>query len=92
MTTSRQWLDENYEGALLADGYDDAIVGVVNRCGQPTIVIYDAWKCIEILMERDGMTAEEADEYFSFNTEGSWVGEGTPGFMWRLPPPDTPDE
>ena len=38
-------------------------------------------KIIEIL-EKDGMTEEEAIEYISFNVEGAYVGPKTPVFMW----------
>jgi hypothetical protein len=31
-------------------------------------------------MTDDGMSQEEAEEYFSFNVEGAWVGENTPLF------------
>lgn len=69
---------------LLADGFDDALVGVVRRCGQPTLACYDAEKCIEVLMKRDGMTYEGAVEFFEFNTEGAWVGPHTPVFLHRI--------
>jgi len=29
-----------------------------------------------------GMTPEEADEYFRFNIQGAYVGEGTPAVMY----------
>lgn len=69
------------EEILLADGYDEAFVGVVTRCGGPTIACYDAKRCVELLEERDGMTSEDADEYFAFNTEGAFVGPHTPCFL-----------
>jgi hypothetical protein len=47
-------------------------------------ICYDEDKVIEILMERDGMTYEEAVEYFEFNIAGAWVGESTPFFMQRM--------
>ena len=78
------WLSEVAPDALLADGFEDAILGIVKRVSQPEIVIYDREKCIEILM-RDGSDREEAEEYFEFNTAGAWVGNGTPGFLVRLP-------
>jgi hypothetical protein len=71
---------------LFADGFDDAILGVVTRCGQPTIVVYDREKCIEILTRRDPSIwrrREVAEEYFSFNVEGSWVGPRTPAYLVR---------
>jgi hypothetical protein len=32
-------------------------------------------------MERDGMSREDAEEYFDFNVAGAWVGEGMPVFL-----------
>jgi hypothetical protein len=66
---------------LLADGLEDAFVGVCERFGfAEPVAAYDREKCIEILM-RDGCTHEEAEEYFYFNTIGAWVGEQTPVFV-----------
>ena len=31
-------------------------------------------------MGRDGMSYEDAIEFFEYNTIGSWMGEGTPLF------------
>jgi len=42
----------------------------------------DREKCIEILME--DMSEEEAEEYFEFNVQGSYVGETTPAFIQML--------
>jgi len=36
---------------LFADGFDDAILGFVERFGAPPVVLYNRDKCIEILME-----------------------------------------
>ncbi len=68
------------EELVFADGLDDAIVGVGVRCGQPNVVVYNVQKVIDILMTRDEMSHEEAEEFFSFNIEGAWIGERTP--MW----------
>jgi hypothetical protein len=65
---------------LFMDGFDDCIAGVVQRYGQPTIVCYDREKVLEQLMD-DGMTDEEAIEYFEYNQIGAWVGEQTPCFI-----------
>lgn len=81
----RAWIAEQNPEALLADGYEDAIIGVVERCSQPVLVVYDAEKCIQILVDRDGMEPDEAREFFEFNTLGAWGGEGTPVFLWRKP-------
>lgn len=65
--------------ALFADGFDRAIMGY-DCHGR---VIYSIDTIIETLVERDGMDWEEASEYFSFNIEGSWLGESTPIFMYE---------
>jgi len=63
------------EEFMIADGLDDAIIGV-----DPVklVVVYSIAKILEILMERDGMKQEEAIEFFDFNIAGSYVGERTP--------------
>ena len=86
MTTAEilEQLEENYPETLKADGFDDAILGVVERCSQPTLICYDYRKCVEILMGK-GMDEDEAAEWMSFNVVGAWVGEYTPVFLsnWR---------
>ncbi len=75
--------DENPE-ALFAEGFDSAIVGVIRRCGQPTIVGYDYDSCIKTLMERDCMSHDEAVEYLEFNAVGAWCGENTPAWVYPV--------
>ncbi len=65
--------------ALVADGFDDAIVGVVVDDEHPKVV-YDSYKCVDILIE-DGMTQNEAQEYFDYNVSGAYVGRQTPIFI-----------
>ena len=67
--------------ALAADGFDDAIIGYTVSTPHPHVVVYDVDKCVQILVDRDGMTPEEADEYLSFNTLCCYVGENTPLFV-----------
>ncbi len=81
----REWIAEHNPEALLADGFEGAILGIAERCSQPTLVVYDAEKCIELLMADSDMSEEDAREWFSFNTTGAWAGPGTPLFLWRVP-------
>ena len=67
-------------GAVL----DQAILGLLERCGQPPVVCYDYDKLIQGFMA-DGMTYEEAVEWYAHNTAGSWVGEQTPAVLRPLP-------
>lgn len=66
------------ENVILADGFENAFVGIGRQFGNP-IAIYDRLKCIEILMK--DMTQDEAEEYFSFNVEGAFIGDKTPIFL-----------
>ena len=76
------------EELLLADGFDDALIGYVDAwlpvsgggATRGNAALYDREKCIDILVKRDGMTWEEAEEFFDFNVAGAYVGEKTPVF------------
>ncbi len=58
---------------LSADGFDDAIIGI---CDEK--IVYSTSKCVDILINRDGMDYEEAAEFFDYNVRGAYVGEKTP--------------
>lgn len=60
--------------------FDAAIVGLADRIGMDTVVVYDTTKIIDIL-EEEGMDREEATEYYEFNIIGAYVGERTPIFI-----------
>jgi hypothetical protein len=77
----QDWIIEYNEEALLADGFEEAFLGVSEVFGRPPLATYDRDKCIDILVERDGMTYEEAVEYFDYNVTGAWVGDGTPIYL-----------
>ena len=70
--------------ALFADGFDDCLIGVVERFGMFHVALYDKDLIIDKLMYRDKMSLEDAEEYFSFNIIGAYVGEHTPAFMTEL--------
>ena len=60
------------------DGFDSAIIGVGGRCNTDPMIVYDYDKMINILVTRDSMTHEEAEEYLDFNVIGAWIGDTTP--------------
>lgn len=68
--------------ALLADGFEQALVGYTANYHHPHVAVYSAKRCIAILVSRDGMTEDEAEEFFSLNTLGAYVGEHGPLFIW----------
>jgi len=64
----------------IMDGYDDCIVGIVERFGQDPIVCYDKSSVLAKLVA-DGCDEYEAEEFFQFNQIGAWVGDSTPCFI-----------
>lgn len=64
------------EEFLVADGFDDAIIGVADAFDEPRLV-YSVRKCIEILMSED-MSEEDALDHFYYNVSGAYVGPQTP--------------
>lgn len=70
------------EELLSADGFEDCVIGVTyDKSVGAHKLVYSRNKCIEVLMTRDGMIEEEAQEYFDFNVEGAYMGEKTPIFV-----------
>lgn len=68
---------------MVMDGYDNCILGIAERCGSPNVLAYDVNKVIKQLV-KDGMSEEEAWEWFSYNQAGAYVGEGTPIFIHKI--------
>ena len=79
---NRKKLAELHPELLVADGFDDAIIGVA-RTFNNLSVAYDTNKCIEILKTRDNMSEDDAIEYFEYNVVGSYMGKHTPSFIER---------
>jgi len=67
--------------ALSADGFEGCELGIAYRATNIPVIAYDRTKCIDRLVERDGMSRDEADEFFEFNVVGAWVGDNTPIFV-----------
>jgi hypothetical protein len=74
-------LKEENPKAMFASGFDDALIGIYRRYGGDPLAAYSREKCINVLMQRDKMTEEDANEFFDFNVIGSYVGVGTPVFI-----------
>lgn len=83
MTTTRQNIAEiDPELVLLdpAESYDKCILGIASRIGMDDCIAYDRSKVIAELMN-DGMSEEDAEDLFSFNMAGAYVGTRTPIFI-----------
>jgi hypothetical protein len=73
-----EYLESIGETVLLADGFEDAFIGLSQRISEPLTAVYSYEKMIDILMTRDSMEHEEAQEFLDFNVLGAWVGPQTP--------------
>ncbi len=80
----REEIAESNPDALLCDGFDEAIIGLADRINLGPVVAYSVEKIIEILINRDGMSHEEALEFYHYNIVGAWMGEYTPIFITKL--------
>lgn len=81
MNTNEYDIDEFAEGAIILDGLDDAIIGIVEEFGNGPRILYSRSKILQILQERDSMTSEEAEEFYGFNIIGLYAGEQNPIFL-----------
>ncbi len=94
MSDIQETISEYNEEALVADGFDEAIIGMVSQGGTNNyLVLYDSEKCIGILarqFEEEAELGDDSDfytmavEYFEYNVSGGYVGESTPMFLTRL--------
>ena len=85
VTLAERLLDLGVEDAMIMDGYNDCVVGILERFGMENIVIYDKAKIIDKLIQDGCDDHEGANEFYEFNQLGAWVGDKTPGFLIRLP-------
>lgn len=77
-------LEANFSDCMLADGFEEALIGIVEGASRPTVAVYDFERCIDILMGR-GMDEDAATEWMCRETMAAYVGENTPMFLhdWR---------
>ena len=63
------------------DGFNDCIIGVIERFGMEPILCYDKDAVIQEIQDQSLMTYEQAVEWFEVNTKGTWAGDHTPCFL-----------
>jgi hypothetical protein len=93
-----EFCEENWpDGGILlfgesdGDRYDAGFIGIGFQHHKGPVAVYDREKCIEALtkefaenVEDNSDPAADAEEWFDFNTAGSWVGEQTPIIINRF--------
>jgi len=81
----KAWADENTERLVLADGLDDAIIGITRDMKSGSYrVVYDTHRVMQVLINDHGMTYDDAVEHLEHNVVSAYVGEGTP--VWSFLP------
>ena len=76
-------IKEYNSDALLADGFNDAIIGMCHQFDRPPVVAYDFEKVIFILM-KDKMSREEAIEFWEYNMVGAGMGDNNCVYIEKL--------
>ena len=87
--TIRPTKTEDDEEVWVAEDLQGALIGYGDQAGQ-AVAVYNREKCIEILMERDGSSRQDAEEHMSYNVAGTSLPGRTPVFLERGPTAHTP--
>jgi len=74
-------IDQYAEGAILLDGLESAIIGIVQEFGNGNRILYSKQRILDILQERDLMTMGEAEEFYDYNILGLHAGEQNAVFL-----------
>ena len=74
-------IDNYAEGAIILDGFNDAIVGITEEFGGIKRLLYSKDKILKIIQENNPMTQSEAEEYYDYNIVGLYVGDQNPIFL-----------
>ena len=80
MISIKEELEAINPSALLADGFDNALVGWGHQASREPVAISNYDKCVEILV-KEGSSEEDAIEWMEYNVVSAWYGENTPIFM-----------
>ncbi len=75
-------IDEYAEGAVLLDGLESAIIGIVEDFGSPgRKMLYSKQIILNILQERDLMTMSDAEEFYDYNILGLYASDQNAVFL-----------
>lgn len=78
-TQLKHMITDMNEDAVFIDGFDDALIGYVERLGT-IVALYDTDKCIDIIRSEQGMEIDDAINHFRFKVASMYMGENTPAF------------
>jgi len=69
--------------AYLFDNMDSALVGIGYRAHKDPVAVYSQARIFERLLT-DGLSEEDAAEYFTGKFIGIWAGENTPVILFDM--------
>ena len=84
MKSELEDLEEVYhdEEIVVIDGLDKAFLGFAERYSfTRPIAVYDRDVCIRLITERNGLSNEEAEDFYETDVLGTWFGDQTPIFV-----------
>ena len=74
-------LFEKDEYIILADGFEDAFLGVT--AGKPIKVVYDYWKCLDSIIKSDGAEFDDAQDWLDEFIQEE-LGEHSPLYIKQI--------
>jgi hypothetical protein len=81
MSKGISWLNP---ASVLPSHFDRALIGYrVEQTGDShqARAVYSIDKILEVLVDHEGMTPDDAVEWFGFNIEGAYLGPSTPIYV-----------
>ena len=73
-------LERGVESIAMPTGMDSAIIGIAHNGDEGPTLAYDLHKVIDLLTKQ-GMSLEEAQEFFDFNMMSAKVGAAMPIYI-----------
>lgn len=74
-------INEYAEGAIILEGFEDCIVGIVEEFGNGRRLLYGKDLILNKLQLHNSMTLGEAEEYYEYNILGLYAGEQNAVFL-----------
>lgn len=81
MNYTREILDEIAEGAIIIDGFNDCILGIVEEFGGSPRILYSKKGILDKLQTQGIEGRLDALEYYDYNILGGYFGRQNPIFL-----------
>ena len=72
--------NDDQEKLIFFKGFEAALIGIGRQFNRE-FAVYDYVTCCAILIQRDGMSSEEAINFMESNVVGAYLGPKTPIFV-----------